>query len=152
MRNRYLLALDVPLIVFAAFSAFALRFDLLFLRNSEYATLFSWFAVAAVLVKPGIFLAFGLYYRYWRYASVGDLLAIVLSVSAATAALAALLVPATLLGIVHGFSRSVLLIDWLLTLALVGGTRLSVRVMSEAWRRGGLKRGENGAMRRALIV
>ena len=152
MRNRYLLALDLPLIVFAAFSAFALRFDLLFLRNLEYATLFGWFAAAAVLVKPGIFLAFGLYYRYWRYASVGDLLAIVLSVSAATAALAALLVPATLFGIVHGFSRSVLLIDWLLTLALVGGTRLSVRVMSEAWRRGGLKRGENGATRHALIV
>ena len=70
-----------------------------------------------------MFLAFGLYSRYWRYASIGDLLAIVLSVSAATALLAGLLVTATLLQVITGFSRSVLLIDWLLTLALIAGTR-----------------------------
>ena len=89
---------------------------------------------------------------YWRYASIGDLLAIVLSVSASTALLTVLLVVATLLQVITGFSRSVLLIDWLLTLALIAGTRLSVRVVGEAWRRGGLRRGDHGAMRRALIV
>ena len=152
MRNRYLLAIDIPLIAFAAFSAFGLRFDLLFIQQPILATLFAWFLGAAMLTKPAVFLVFGLYSRYWRYASIGDLLAIVLSVSAATAALGMLLVAATLLHVVEAFSRSVLLIDWLLTLAVVAGTRLSVRVVAEAWRRGGLKRGEHGAMRRALIV
>ena len=152
MRNRYLLAIDIPLVAFAAFSAFGLRFDLLFLQNPAYAALFYWFLPAAVTTKPAVFLAFGLYSRYWRYASIGDLLAIVLSVSASTALLAVLLVTATLLEVITGFSRSVLLIDWLLTLALVAGTRLSVRVVGEAWRRGGLRRGEQGVMRRALIV
>ena len=97
MRNRYLLAIDIPLVAFAAFSAFGLRFDLLFLQNPIYAALFYWFVAAAVTTKPAVFLAFGLYSRYWRYASIGDLLAIVLSVSAATALLAVLLVVATLL-------------------------------------------------------
>jgi FlaA1/EpsC-like NDP-sugar epimerase len=152
MRNRYLLAIDLPLIAFAAFSAFGLRFDLLFLQEPGNAARFAWFAAAALTIKPAVFMAFGLYYRYWRYASIGDLLAIVLSVSAATAALAVLLVVATLLHVVEGFSRSVLFIDWLLTLALVGGTRLSVRVVGEAWRRGGLKRAEHGSARLALIV
>lgn len=151
MRNRYLLAIDFVLIAFAAFSAFALRFDLLVLNNSTTAAHFGWFLGAALIVKPAVFLAFGLYYRYWRYASIGDLLAIVLSVSAATVTLAILLVVATLLGVVTSFSRSVLLIDWLLTLAVIAGTRLSVRVLGEAWRRGGLRRGEQTS-RRALIV
>ena len=43
MRNRYLLAIDIPFVAFAAFSAFALRFDLLFLQNAANAPLFYWF-------------------------------------------------------------------------------------------------------------
>lgn len=49
MRNRYLLAIDFPLIAFAAFSAFGLRFDLLFLQNATYAGLFTSFVVVALL-------------------------------------------------------------------------------------------------------
>jgi FlaA1/EpsC-like NDP-sugar epimerase len=152
MRNRYLLAIDFPLIAFAAFAAFALRFDLLFLQDPGNTARFAWFLGAALVTKPILFLVFGLYYRYWRYASIGDLLAIVLSVSAATVTLAVLLVTATLLHAVQGFSRSVLLIDWLLTIAVIAGTRLSVRVVAEAWRRGGRKPGDQERMRRALIV
>jgi len=36
------------------------------------------------------------------------------------------------LGLVGDFSRPVLLIDWLLTLCLVGGFRMSIRVVGEA--------------------
>ena len=35
MRNRYLLVLDLPLIAFCVFLAFALRFDLLFIQNDN---------------------------------------------------------------------------------------------------------------------
>ncbi|HXG70649.1 MAG TPA: nucleoside-diphosphate sugar epimerase/dehydratase [Gemmatimonadaceae bacterium] len=151
MRNRYLLALDLPILAICVFLAFGLRFDLMFIEQDTIALLFKWSLVAALLVKPPIFLAFGLYNRYWRYASVGDLLAIALAVSASTLALAVVFVMGMLLEAVDSFPRSVLLGDWLLTMAAVGGIRLSVRVLSEA-RRAGVARRSTDASRRVLLV
>ena len=136
MRNRFLLALDIPLLVLCAFLAFGLRFDLAFLRHPDLRGFFLWFAVATTIVKPPIFYGFGIYGRYWRYASVGDLLAVALAVSASTLALSVALVSLSVFIGVGGLSRSVLLIDWLLTLVVIGGVRLSVRVLSEARRPG----------------
>jgi FlaA1/EpsC-like NDP-sugar epimerase len=150
VRNRYLLLLDVPLLALCVFLAFGLRFDLAFIRNAALRELFLWHVTAAIVLKPLIFLAFGMYGRYWRYASIGDLLAIALSVSASTFALSLFLVCAMLLQRVEGVSRSVLLIDWLLTLVVVGGLRLSVRVTAEARQRGG-KRGGEGSRRVVLV-
>jgi len=151
MRNRYLLVLDLPLIALCVFLAFSLRFDLLFIRNDNIRSLYGWYVVAALLVKPPIFLAFGLYNRYWRYASIGDLLAIALAASASTVVLAFLFVTAMLLHAAEGFSRSVLLTDWLLTLAAVGGLRLSVRVVAESWRKAA-PRAPVSDIRRVLVV
>jgi FlaA1/EpsC-like NDP-sugar epimerase len=137
MRNRYLLLLDPPLLAVCVFVAFALRFDLVFVLNPTLRNLFVWTAAAAILLKIPIFLAFGLYGRYWRYAGLGDMLAVGLSVSASTLALALFCVAASLLDLVGGFSRSVLLIDCLLTLVTIGGLRLSIRVVSEARRPSG---------------
>ena len=67
----------------AAYAAFALRFDWFFPRHRPE---FVPFLLAVLLVKPAIFLATGMYGRLWRYASVRDLLAVLLSVSAASAA------------------------------------------------------------------
>ena len=150
MRNRHLLALDLPLVGLCAFLAFGLRFDLVFLLKPNLRELFWWFLVAALAAKPPIFLAFGMYSRYWRYASVGDLLAVALAVSASTFALAVLLVAIMMLNLVDGVSRSVLLIDWLLTLVTLGGLRLSVRVISEARRRD--HAAPPAAVRRVLLV
>jgi FlaA1/EpsC-like NDP-sugar epimerase len=149
MRNRYLLLLDAPLIVLCVFMAFALRFDLVFVLNPTLRILFMWTAGAAVLLKLPIFLAFGLYGRYWRYAGIGDMIAVGLAVSASTLALALSGVAASVLNLATGFSRSVLLIDWLLALVIIGGLRLSIRVISEASRRGE-KRGKQ--VRRVLVV
>ena len=150
MRNRYLLALDLPLIVLCSFLAFALRFDLGFSLQPELWTLFLWSAGAALVVKPPLFVALGMYNRYWRYATVDDLITIALSVGAATLALACVLAGATMLGVVHGLPRSVLMIDGLLTLVTVGGVRLSIRVVGETRRRA---RSSDGAeARRVLLV
>jgi len=154
MRNRYLLAIDIPLVAICAFLAFALRFDLLFLDggNPTVAKLFWWYASAALVLKPPIFLSFGLYSRYWRSASIGDLLAISLASSAAALALAIVFSAATLLHLVEGFSRSVLLIDWLLTLAAVGGMRLSVRVLAETSQHLSGRAAASATARRVLVV
>ena len=151
MRNRFLLAIDVVLLGLCVLLSFALRFDLVFILNPALRTLFLWSAAAAIVIKPPIFFAFGIYNRYWRYASVGDLLAIALAVSAGTFALSLFFVAATLLNLIEGVSRSVLLIDSLLTLVAVGGTRLSVRVLSEA-RRGDAGRRQDDVARRVLVV
>ncbi len=154
MRNRYLLAIDLPLIALCAFLAFALRFDLLFIQNQGETVrwLFIWYLAAAVLIKPPVFLGFGLYRRYWPYASIGDLLAISLAVSASTVGLSIVFVIATLLHAIEGFSRAVLLIDWLLTLAAIGGLRMSVRVLSETWHRARQAGPVDAPARRVLVV
>ena len=84
MRNRYFLVADIFLIVCAALVAFALRFDWLFFRYRPEVPLF---IGAAVVIKPLSFLVLGLYRRFWLYASVGDLIAIVVANGAASLAL-----------------------------------------------------------------
>lgn len=150
MRNRHLLLLDVPLIALCVFLAFGLRFDLTFVSNPAVVTMYLWATGAAVLLKPPIFFAFGMYSRYWRYATIEDALIVALSVGASTLALAVFFATATVFGVVQGFSRSILLIDALLTLVTIGGLRLSIRVVAEARLRGGPPR--EGAVRRVLVV
>ena len=144
MRNRYILLCDIPIAAMAAYAAFALRFDWFFPRHRPE---FVPFLVAVLLVKPVIFLATGMYGRLWRYASVRDLLAVLLSVSAASAAVSALVAFGTISGIIVEFSRAVLVIDWLLTLCGVGGIRMAVRLAAENRQSAGGDRSK-----RALIV
>ena len=69
VRNRYILAADVVLIAMSAWGAYALRFDWLF---SVYRAEFPIFLACVLAVKPIAFYAFGLYSRYWRYASLWE--------------------------------------------------------------------------------
>src|ERR1051326_8903609 len=85
MRNRYVLFADLVLIASAAFGAFALRFDLLFTHER---TGFVVFLLAGLLLKPVVFYTFGMYRRYWRYATAQDLIAVVLAGSASSVAVA----------------------------------------------------------------
>lgn len=129
MRNRYVLVADMLVIVVAAVSAFVLRFDWFL---GPFRTNFILYAVAAVLVKPVIFHAFGLYARYWRYASIGDVVALLLAVAMTTVAMGALVGASLLFSVIEEFSRSVILIDALLTLFGTGAFRLSIRVIAES--------------------
>jgi FlaA1/EpsC-like NDP-sugar epimerase len=148
MRNRYILALDMPLIAIAAFGAFALRFDWMFLN---YRPEFRTFLVAALVIKPVVFYIFGMYTRYWRYATANDLLAVTLAVSASSVVMAVYIGVGRAFDLVGDFSRPVLLIDWLLALTLVGGLRMSVRVIGEAHQK--TKRGASGnGGKRVLVV
>jgi FlaA1/EpsC-like NDP-sugar epimerase len=146
VRNRYILFADIVLIAISAWAAYALRFDWLF---TQYRPEFPVFLTCVLVVKPLVFFAFGLYQRFWRYASLWDLVAIVFASSAATIIVAVVMAAARLFGLFLGFPRTVVPIDWLLTMTAVGGVRMSVRVFAE------MRRDQPGATpssRRALVV
>lgn len=147
IRNRYVLVADFFVFAFAAFAAFALRFDWLFVN---YRPEFLPFLMVALFVKPILFLAFGLYQRYWRYASVWDLVAVVLATGAAEIVIGMIMAGARLVELVAAFPRSVLPIDWLITMTCAGGVRMSVRVLADSRR--GWSRTAPGSPKRVLVI
>jgi FlaA1/EpsC-like NDP-sugar epimerase len=149
-RNRYVLAADLAGFVCAAAGAFTLRFDWLF---AAYRPEFPQFLVAALVIKPIVFFLFGMYRRVWRYTTLGDGLGILLASSASSLTLAVVMF-LTIVGHYNGgVSRSVLVIDWLLTIAFAGGIRLSIRLHGENTARARARRRANGhRTRRVLIV
>ncbi len=148
VRNRYVLLADLPLIALAAIAAFAMRLD--FLEFAANTHIVSPYVAMAVLVKPVVFFQFGLYSRYWRYASTEDLLAIAIAVGASLAAMVALVVYGVWSGMLPWFPRSIVFIDALVTLALCGGARLSVRILGERSRQ--RRQAGDVASRRILVV
>ena len=126
MRNRYVGVVELPLIVLAAVAAFAARFDWDFYRRPEFLT----YVLAALVLKPAVFWLFGMYRRYWRYASIQDLQVVFLAVTAASVAMAVFVVLAPV-GVIAQFSPAVLFTDWLTTLVAVGGLRLAIRAAYE---------------------
>lgn len=107
-------------------AAYWLRFNMevpdFFVRGMLYT--FGW----VVPAQAGIFWLFGLYRGMWRYASVRDLQRILLAV-----AVGALTVPVAVLMLrqTHLVPRSVLLLDPILLLLVMGGSRLAYRVWKE---------------------
>jgi FlaA1/EpsC-like NDP-sugar epimerase len=145
-RNRYLLAADLFLIAIAAAGAYALRFDWLF---SGYRDEFPVFLGSALAVKPVTFFLFGLYRRYWHYASLSDLIAVVFASAASAVVLAAVMVGFLLFDVIAELPRTVIPIDWLLTTVLIGGVRMSVRVLAEAQKTGA---GDAGSEAKPVLV
>jgi FlaA1/EpsC-like NDP-sugar epimerase len=119
---------DAFLIALAWWLAFELRFDHGVPRY--YETLFRRTILIVVAIQLVVFVLFRFYDRWWRYVSVRDMWSAFRGVTAA--ALAASLT-------VYFFSpvaqvrlpRSVAIMDWLLLLAFVAGTRLLARSVIE---------------------
>ena len=150
IRNRFLLLADLVLLMTAVLASFALRLDIgpVFVAYLPQAGLM---IAIALVIKPTVYYLFGLYRRYWVYASVREIQLIGLATATASILVALfviLLVPVTGLG---GFPRSVLGIDWLLSLFLVGGLRFSVRLMAEVIQRPGPDV-RPGGVRRVVVV
>jgi FlaA1/EpsC-like NDP-sugar epimerase len=81
-----------------------------------------------MITKIPCFYFFDLYRGMWRYTSIGDLLNIIKAASVST-----LVITFFILIRYHfiGFSRSVFLIDWCLTILFIAGFRLVVRIYFE---------------------
>jgi FlaA1/EpsC-like NDP-sugar epimerase len=147
LRNRYVLLADLLAVALAAWAAFALRFGWMFMRDQ---TEFTSFLIVALATKVPIFYAFGLYRRYWRYASFWDLMAVVLANSVASLVFGMIMVGFRLADVIPALSRSVLPLDWLIALALTTAVRASVRILAETMSI--RPRGRNRESRRVLVV
>jgi FlaA1/EpsC-like NDP-sugar epimerase len=128
--NRLLFIGDVILIIASVFGSFALRLELgrVFVFYLPQAITM---IVVALLVKPVVYYLFGLYSRVWAYASIRELKIITAAVSIASAIVALIIILLTSLQYYQGFPRSVLAIDWLLSLLAVGGLRFTMRLLAE---------------------
>ena len=152
IRNRYFAFIDVLLTVLSAILGFAIRLDVpLF---GLYLPVWLSFAFMAVLIKIPIYYVFGLYRRYWRYASVYEALSILGATSVSSAILTLLVIGLFLpRGWFSRFPRSALIIDGLCSLFFIGGVRFLVRFLAEVGAfDGGNGRGSRKRPRRVLIV
>jgi len=126
---------DAGLVAAAWFLAFSLRFD----RGIPvfYETLFQRTILIVVAIKVVVFVLFGFYNHWWRYVSTRDMWRLVRGVTVASLVAD---VTVYLASPVHHLRlpRSIAVMDWLLTLALVAGARLLVRTIVERPAPGGL--------------
>jgi FlaA1/EpsC-like NDP-sugar epimerase len=136
LRNRYVMLGDLALIAIAAAGSFGLRLE--FGRFFVYyLPQILWFTLLALVVKPLVYYRFGLYRRLWAYASTYELKLILGAVTTASVfvSLGVLLLTAlqsAFAPVYIGFPRSALVIDWLLSMVLIGGFRLTLRLINES--------------------
>ena len=130
-RNRVLqVAADAVLLALAYFLAFQLRFlDQPHGWPHRYEVLFAQSVGFVVAGKLVVFAAFGLYQKWWRYVSGRDFMLILRAVAVASALL--VVVFAVAKPFAHTLPRSVEVTDFVLTLILVAGARLGVRLIVE---------------------
>ena len=130
VRNRYLLMMDLFLILIAVMGSYALRFELgnffFFYLPSAY-----WMAGIALIIKPIVFRLFGLYRRMWIYASTRELTLILAAAVTSSVILSAIMTLFISLRLFIGFPRSVLVIDFLFSIMLMGGMRFALRLLAE---------------------
>ncbi|HSE95323.1 MAG TPA: hypothetical protein VLD61_05495, partial [Methylomirabilota bacterium] len=121
--------LDLVLILIAYYTAYLLRFEDTFEVNRGGFVR----SVAPVIVIQLAALAlFGAYRGLWRYTGVRDLLRLLQAVTVGTAASVLYFVFVTRF---EALSRAVFVLDWLLLVLLICGSRVSFRLLGEVLRR-----------------
>ena len=131
IRNRYLLLGDIFLSLVSVLASYMIRLELIAIFPT-YQVSMLWMLGISVLVKPLIYYLFGIYRRLWRYASIRELVLILAAVTTAS-----MIVGGAMMGLYGarffiGFPRSVLIIDWLLTIIFMGGFRFIFRWIAES--------------------
>jgi FlaA1/EpsC-like NDP-sugar epimerase len=123
-KNYYIIFfLDSVLVAFSWYFAHLLRFNFSIPQDTFY--IIKHMLPLIIIIKILSFYYFDLYQGMWRYTSVSDLIGLLKACSASS------LVIVTMTLFVVGFSgisRSIFIIDWGLTLFLVAGTRLLIRL------------------------
>jgi FlaA1/EpsC-like NDP-sugar epimerase len=148
LRNRHLFIFDLLLLPLAAYLSYVLRLERLDLGS--YWDSYFLFSLVAVIVTTIVFKAVGLYARYWRYASIDELLLLtgattfsVIGASAVAAVLSWLFAPGFM------YPRSIPLIFLLLVIVATAGPRLLLRLL------GSYQNGRNrqsGLVKPVLVV
>jgi FlaA1/EpsC-like NDP-sugar epimerase len=130
IRNRHLFAGDLFLTVLSVLAAYILRLELIEVFSNYYISLF-WMLGLALVIKPLVYYFFGLYRRMWLYASMRELRLIVMSVTVASAILTPVMLILFANRFFISFPRSVLIIDWVISIVFIGGSRYGLRMLAE---------------------
>lgn len=130
LRNRYIFAIDLLLIAISVLLSFMLLLNTYQVFVDYRFTLLVMLGLALV-IKPIVYQRFGLYQRFWVYASVRELVTIAMAVTTASVFVGGIMYLLRSLGVFFFFARSVPVIDWLVSLLLVGGVRFLPRFLSE---------------------
>ncbi len=150
VRNRYFFTADVLLLPLAVYLSFVIRLD-----SFELGDFWNGFLVVALLsltITPLVFRWAGVYARYWRYASIDEMLLLASAVISANVliGLAALAVGAVVAGV--SIPRSVPAVYMLVSLAMVAAPRLVARVVSRRLALSGKAISEGATATRVLIM
>ncbi len=136
LRNRHFLILDIVLLAGATYASYVLRLESL--NPGNFTPGMIGFGAVALIVIPGVLRQAGIYSRYWRYASIDELLRLSGAVSVGS-----LLAGILALGIFPLISsslmtpRSIPLIFLPLALIATAMPRLGVRIAGQYRRRAG---------------
>jgi len=157
LRGRHLLIIDLLCVGLAFVLALALRLDAPSAEFQRYLTRFVWLLAPLLAIRIGSNLYFRLYQRLWQYASVAEMQSIVLATSVGSLLFGLLVLVLSLgnpAGPTYGFPRSIVGIEWLLSLAFLGGTRFSFRTLQAGRLVAGqrLNPAQVGTVKRVLIV
>ena len=150
IRNRHLFVGDIALTVISILSAYILRLELIEVFKNYYLSLILMLGLA-LIIKPLVYYMFGLYRRMWVYASMRELRLIVLSVTAGSILVSTIMLILFFNHIFISFPRSVLIIDWILSIILIGGSRFGLRMLAETKNRNGSYK-KNKVGKNALII
>ena len=147
-RNRYFLILDLISLVLTPVVALALRVNLPW--DERYNLGLMYYVLFSIPAKILVFYIFGFYKRLWRYASVDAIISILWGVG-----IASIVTTGTSFFVIGSgyflkifLPRSIPIIDGMLTLIVVGGTRMSLRMVQ--YRAGGGHTNQGG--KRILIA
>lgn len=130
IRNRYLLFGDIFLSLVSVLGSYIIRLELINMFPTYVQSLL-WMLGVVVVVRPLVYYFFGIYLRLWRYASIRELLLILSAVTTASVIISGIMLGLFLSNVFPGFPRSVLIIDWLLSIMFAGGLRFIFRLMAE---------------------
>ena len=117
---------DVLLLAAAFIGSHLIRFE--FDIPIYFLALFKRMLPWVLLTKLSCFYYFGLYRGMWRYTSISDLLKIIKASTISTVVIVSFILFKSRF---IGYSRSVFLLDWCLTILLICGFRLGVRLFFE---------------------
>jgi FlaA1/EpsC-like NDP-sugar epimerase len=123
-KNFFLIFLiDIILIGFSWYFAHMLRHN--FAIPESAISVLQRFIPFIIIIKITVFYLFNLYEGMWRYTSLADLLSILKAGSIASLIIILLTFFTHRLG---EFSRSIFIIDWILTLLCIAGSRVAIRL------------------------
>ena len=123
-RRIFEVLLDVVLIILSYWSAYAINFP----PSSPAWNLFIRTLPVLVFVKMSVFLVMGVYRGLWRYTSMSDLIVFAKAVAVSSVANLLLLLFAFRF---EGFSRKVFIIDAVLMLICLAGSRMAFRLFRQ---------------------